>query len=71
MTEGDLAVTPENVADLVIDPKIKAVLLTVLAARHPAHRRFLLDEARRFNYDPGFPHRLLASFQDSRAASRG
>ncbi len=62
MIEGELAITRENLALMIIEPKIKATLLTALAVRHPRHREVLLAEAQRFNYDPGFPHRLLASF---------
>ncbi len=63
LIEGKLAITRENLALMIIEPKIKASLLTALAVRHPGHREYLLGEAARFNYDPGFPHRLLASFQ--------
>lgn len=67
MVRGELEPTPESLDLLVVEPRLKAVLLTVLGVRYP-EKRFLLREAERFNYALPFPHYFLSSFQEGAGA---
>ncbi len=60
---GEEPLDRRSVDRLVTRPGEKAVLLTVLAVRHPDQASWLLTEAARLNYDLGFPHRFLSSFE--------
>ncbi len=64
LSSGALALTPEAVERMVTEPQQKAVLLTSLAVQYPEHRAWLLRKAQHLSYSLGFPHHLLASFQE-------
>ncbi len=53
-------VTPEQLDEVYIEPQQKAVLCAVLAQLHPDQKPFLLEQARRFNFERAFPYRLVA-----------
>ena len=63
MIRGEIPVTRETIGMLRGQSEIKAVVLTALAAHQSEERAFLLREARKHDFQLGFPHHLLASFQ--------
>ena len=67
---GEEAADPRAFEDLGIPPHSKKVFALALGMAFTEHRDRFFEIARRLDFDPSFPHRLLAKMVEAPASAR-